>query len=153
MKNIEIRMAELSDLPILKEFEQGIITAERPYDITLKPGTISYYDLQALIEAVDSEVIVATCEDVVVGSAYIQFRQSKPYLQHETYGYLGFMFVAPEYRGHGVNGKIIEELKRIARAKEVTELRLDVYDGNDAALKAYDKAGFERYLINMRIGI
>jgi hypothetical protein len=28
------------------EFEQGIITAERPYDPTLKQGTISYYNIE-----------------------------------------------------------------------------------------------------------
>jgi hypothetical protein len=36
MSKINIRQAE--DLNILLEFEQGIITAERPYDPTYKKG-------------------------------------------------------------------------------------------------------------------
>jgi hypothetical protein len=38
MSKINIRQAE--DLNILLEFEQGIITAERPYDPTYKKGKI-----------------------------------------------------------------------------------------------------------------
>jgi hypothetical protein len=36
MSTINIREAKLEDLNILLEFEQGIITAERPYDPTLQ---------------------------------------------------------------------------------------------------------------------
>jgi hypothetical protein len=39
-----INRAELEDLNILLEFEQGIITAERPYDPTRRK--INYYDIQ-----------------------------------------------------------------------------------------------------------
>jgi hypothetical protein len=46
MSTINIREAKLEDLNILLEFEQGIITAERPYDPTLKEGKsiITTYD-------------------------------------------------------------------------------------------------------------
>ena len=46
MKNpnmILTRKAILEDLPILYEFEQGIIAYERPYDVTLKSDPINYY--------------------------------------------------------------------------------------------------------------
>jgi hypothetical protein len=46
MNPLKIRKAKLEDLNTLLEFEQGIITAERPYDPTLKQGTISYYNIE-----------------------------------------------------------------------------------------------------------
>ena len=49
MSTIQFRVANLTDLPILLQFEQGIITAERPFDPTLKPDPISYYNLEELI--------------------------------------------------------------------------------------------------------
>lgn len=143
----------MNDLATLREFEQGIVAAERPFDITLKPDPISYYDLGALITAEDSEVIVATDSEVIIASAYIQFRKAKPYFRHPVYGYLGFMFVTEDQRGMGVNGLIVEELKKIAREQGVTELRLDVYNENDAALRAYEKVGFKRHMIEMRLGL
>ena len=36
MDQLKIRVATIKDLPLLLEFEQGVITAERPFDPTLK---------------------------------------------------------------------------------------------------------------------
>lgn len=153
MKKIHLRPATQNDLPILYDFEQGIIAVERPYDETLKPGHINYYDIKAMIESSKTEVIVAVVENEIVGSAYIAIKAAKPYLKHAYYGYLGFMYVKPEYRGMGINQKIIEELKVWAKTKNINELRLDVYSDNHSAIRAYEKAGFKKNLINMRIGI
>jgi len=153
MKEIIIRKATLADLPVLQGFEQGIITAERPYDETLKTGQITYYDIKSLIETNETEVIVAVIGEEVVGSAYATIKDAKPYLKHSHYAYLGFMYVNPEHRGKGINKKIIEELKNWALSRNISELRLDVYNDNHSAIKAYEKAGFEKHLINMRMEI
>jgi len=150
---IEIRKAVVEDLPILLEFEQGIIAYERPFDETLKPDPINYYDIKEKIELSDSEVIVATHEGMIVGSSYISIRTANPYLDHTHFGYLGFMFVKPKYRGKGVNSMIIEALKSWAKDRGITELRLDVYAENDSALKAYEKVGFKPLTTLMRLGI
>lgn len=151
MKEIHFRSAVLNDLPILLDFEQGIIRAERPYDHTLRPDPINYYDIKALIEAEDSEVIVAAVDKEIIGSAYISIKKAKPYRTYVYYGYLGFMYVKPEYRGMGVNKGIIEALKNWARSRNITELQLEVYNDNHPAVKAYEKAGFEKHLVNMRL--
>jgi GNAT superfamily N-acetyltransferase len=153
MKLIKIRKATLADLKTLLEFEQGIIAAERPYDDTLLEGKIHYYDIEKMILATDVEVLVATIDAVLVGSAYARIAIAKPYLNHKNYAYLGFMFTSPEYRGMGVNSKIIEALKNWCRSVGLYELRLDVYNDNPSAIKAYEKVGFKKHLINMRIGL
>jgi len=153
MKEIYIRPAVLADLPILQEFEQGIIAFERPYDETLKPDPISYYDIKAMIEATDTEVVVAINNEEIVGSGYSSLRQADPYLKHAYFAYLGFMYVKPDYRGRGINKMIIDALKVWTKSKNITEMRLDVYSDNPAAIRAYEKAGFQRHLLNMRVEI
>lgn len=153
MNNVYIRPAELADLPVLYEFEQGIITTERPFDSTLDDDPITYYDIKAMIESDNVEVIVAIVENEVVGSAYARIEEAKPYLNHKLYAYLGFMYVKPEHRGQGINQQVVEALKTWAKSKNLTELRLDVYDENLPAIRAYEKAGFERHLLNMRMNI
>jgi GNAT superfamily N-acetyltransferase len=153
MNQLKIRKAKLDDLKTLLEFEQGIVAAERPYDPTLKEGEIHYYDIEKMILATDIEVIVAEIDTVIVGSGYARIANAKPYLNHENYAYLGFMFTDPKYRGKGVNSKIIEALKTWCRSLEIYELRLDVYNDNPSAIKAYEKAGFKKHLINMRTGL
>ena len=61
------------------------------------------------------------------------------------------MFVDPAYRSQGINGKIMDVLKQWAIKQELTELRLEVYDENISAIKAYAKAGFSRLKLEMRI--
>ncbi|UQD56185.1 GNAT family N-acetyltransferase [Flavobacterium sp. K5-23] len=153
MDEIHIRKAKLEDLSVLLEFEQGIINAERPFDPTLKEGTIHYYDIQQMIEASHIEVLVAVINSEIIGSGYARIESAKPYLIHETYAYLGFMFTASHHRGKGVNAKIIETLKNWCVSHNVTELRLDVYNDNPSAIKAYEKVGFKKHLINMRMGL
>ena len=153
MNKIQIRTAETTDLPILLEFEQGIIMVERPFDPSLKAGHINYYDINELILSDNSEVIVAVSEGEIVGSAYVKIKTALPYLDHADYAYLGFMFVKPEYRGRGINYLIINALNEWAKRRGITEIRLDVYDENVSALKAYEKAGFKRHLVNMRMRI
>jgi GNAT superfamily N-acetyltransferase len=153
MHNITIRKAHPDDLKILLEFEQGIITAERPFDPTLKEGKIHYYNIEKMISASHIEVLVAVADSKVIGSGYARLEAAKPYLNHETYAYLGFMYTDPNHRGKGVNSKIIEALKDWCRSKDILELRLDVYNDNAPAIKAYEKVGFKKHLINMRMGL
>jgi RimJ/RimL family protein N-acetyltransferase len=151
MQTITIRQAHPNDLEKLLEFEQGIITAERPFDPTLKPDKIHYYDIEKMISAPHIEVLVAEIDSELIGSGYARIDTAKPYLNHLNYAYLGFMYTDANYRGKGVNAKIIEALKNWCNLQNVFEIRLDVYNENTAAIKAYEKAGFKKHLINMRI--
>ncbi|PCE64687.1 GNAT family N-acetyltransferase [Sediminicola luteus] len=148
-----IREATLNDLPTLLRFEQGIIEAERPMDPTIRNGQINYYDIAAMIDSPEHYVCVAELDGELVASAYANKRQPRPYLDHKQYAYLGFMFVDPNHRGKGINGKIMEALKKWCSANKLTELRLDVYSVNEAAIRAYVKAGFKPHLLNMRMRI
>lgn len=153
MQKIIIRKARSTDLEKLLSFEQGIIAAERPFDPTLKQEKIHYYDIEQMISASHIEVLVAEIDLEIVGSGYARITAAKPYLNHQTYAYLGFMYTDLNYRGIGVNSKIIESLKEWCRSQNVFELRLDVYNDNASAIKAYEKVGFKKHLINMRIGL
>ena len=153
MNELKVRPARIDEHDILLTFEQGIVKAERPFDPMLKEGQIHYYDLKHLIELSTAEVAVAEMNNEVIGSGYALIKEAKPYLKHEQYAYLGFMYVKPEYRGIGVNKAILEYLKQWAAGQRITEIRLDVYEDNIIAKKAYEKAGFKANLLEMRMHI
>lgn len=152
-KNIKIRPAMISDLPVLLEFEQGVITAEQPMDDTIQAENVKYYDLQKMIASPDTQILVATINEELVGSGYARIEAGKIYNTFEKYAYLGFMYVKPDFRGLGINAKIIDNLKNWCLARHIYELRLDVYHNNPSAIKAYQKVGFQSNMINMRIEI
>ena len=149
--NIQFRKARLDDLDILLEFEQSLINVERPIDPTVRKDHTNYYDLKKMLADPEMEILVAEDMGRIIGCGYATIRNAKPYLQHKQYAYFGFMYVIPEYRGRGINAMIIEKLKEFARSKKITELRLNVYDKNEAAIKAYQKCGFEKNMIEMRM--
>jgi GNAT superfamily N-acetyltransferase len=150
-ENIMIRNATTGDMETLLLFEQGVIQTERPFDPTLKSDTIHYYDLLEMINASHIELVVAECDHRIVGSGYARLEIAKHYLQHPKHAYLGFMYVDPGYRGQGVNQKIIHVLTEWAISQSVTEMRLDVYYRNVNAIKAYEKAGFTKHMVEMRM--
>ena len=151
--DIRIRSATRDDLPILKDFEQGIVTAERPYDHTLKPDPISYYDIGELIDSDEAEVAVVEVDGELVGSGYAQKKRSKHYIQHEYHAFLGFMYVRPDWRGRGLNQLLMDHLLGWAKANGLPEIRLTVYSGNDPAIRAYEKRGFAPYITEMRLNL
>jgi ribosomal protein S18 acetylase RimI-like enzyme len=146
-----IRKATINDLATLLIFEQGVITAERPFDSTLKNEPIHYYDIGNMITASDIELVVAEMNTQIIGCGYARIENAKPYLQHKKHAYLGFMYVLPECRGIGTNKLIIDALKKWSALHNITELRLDVYQNNEAAIKAYEKAEFTKHMVEMRI--
>ena len=151
MKKISIRKATISDLQTLLEFEQGIIFAEKPLDETLRQGQISYYNLKEMISEIETEVAIAIIDNEIVGSGYAKIIQAKDYYDYQEYTYLGFMYTKPEYRGQGINKEIIEYLKEWCLSKNIIEIRLDVYDTNISAIKSYEKSGFKKDMVNMRV--
>jgi len=152
MNELTIRKAHIHDLSVLLEFEQGVIEAERPFDTTLKRTDTRYYDIEEMIRASHIELLVAELAGELVGCGYVRIENAKPYLQHVQHGYLGFMYVKPEHRGKGINGKIMNALRDWATGQGITELRLEVYYLNKAAIKAYEKIGFSWHMIEMRKG-
>jgi len=148
-----LRKASLKDLPVLLDFEQGVIEVERPMDPTLQDGRISYYDISELITSENSEVFVVEADNTIMASGYAKIKNDRHYLKHKKQGYLGFMFVVKEHRGKGLNKMILEALFKWCKERNIFEIRLDVYDENTAAVKAYVKAGFLKNMVNMRINI
>lgn len=151
MENLSVREATLNDLSILKEFEQEIIKAERPFDPTIRLTPVSYYSLEEMIVNDESCVVVAEVDDEIVGSGSARIKRARHYLDHQEYAYLGFMFTKPEFRGKGINKQIIDLLFKWAEKQGLTEVRLTVYQDNLAAIRAYEKTGFKSHLNEMRL--
>jgi len=153
MENINLRKALLRDKPVLLEFEQRVLEAERPYNSTIKLEDAFYYDLENLLTSNKSHLLVAEVKDTVVGSGYAQIRASKQSLTHDVHSYLGFMYVAPEYRGRGINRRIVEGLIQWSKSQGISDCYLDVYSDNEAAIRAYEKVGFVNSMIEMKLNL
>jgi len=145
------RSATARDIDALRQFEQGIVSAERAFDPTLKMEPVQYYDIEKMIVDEQVRFVVAERANELIGCGFARIDNAKACLSHAQQAYLGLMYVDSRYRGQSINGGIVERLKQWCRSKGVTELRLDVYSDNLIALGAYEKAGFSRHMIEMRL--
>ena len=153
MKNLILRKATSKDQSNLLNLEQKVVEAERPFNHTIKPGIAIYYDLNNLLLGDTSQLIVAEFNGEIIGTGYAQIRESKKSLKHAKHSYLGFMYVASEYRGLGINKLIMDNLINWSKEQGIFDLYLDVYDENEAAIKAYEKVGFVKSLVEMKINL
>ena len=149
MDKTKIREAKLSELSKLLEIEQLIIDAERPFGENLKKGKIHYYDIENLIRNDNSIVLVAISDDQIIASGYAKVKESRSYLEDDYHAYLGFMYVAPNHRGKGINKLLIRKLVDWGKEKGMTVFNLEVLNENTRAINAYKKMGFQKKLVEM----
>ena len=148
-----IRLATKNDLPTLETFMDGLVDAERPMDVTIKDGKVIYYDLESFILNENSVLYVVELNGELVASGYAKIKPDRIYLKHDNHAYLGFMYVPEEHRGNGYNKLIVEALFSWCKTKNINEIHLDVYDSNPSAIRAYEKVGFSKHMINMRLDL
>ena len=148
-----IRKATKEDLPILDTFMDALVDAERPMDVTIKDGKVVYYNLESFINSDDAILYVAELNNELVASGYAKIKPDRKYLKHDKHAYLGFMFVPEKHRGNGYNKLIVDALLVWSKTKNISEIRLDVYNTNPSAIRAYEKVGFEKHMINMRMNL
>ena len=148
---IKLREAKLSDLPILLDFEKSLIRYERAFTPNLKKSDFNYYNLKSYIQDPDISVVVAEKGKSLVASGYALVRLNKIYKNPSHIVFLGFMYVIPEFRGLGINKKILDYLVKWGQKKGYSEFQLDVYAPNKNAIKAYKKVGFNFETITMRL--
>jgi ribosomal protein S18 acetylase RimI-like enzyme len=148
-----VRPAVSEDLVALNHFQQGIVAAERAFDPTIKDSAVQYYDVAEMLKSNEVHFVVAESSEKLIGCGFARIEAAKPYLKHPLRGYLGMMFVDPQYRGRAVNARVIEALNNWCLSRGVRELRLEVYHDNYAAFRAYERAGFRALMVEMRLDI
>lgn len=150
---LKVRTSTHNDLPILLEFEQGLIDAERPMDPLLKREKANYYNLPKMLDDDQIEIAIAELDGKPVGCGYGKIIKAMACFTYEYFCYLGFMYTAPEARRKGVNKAVMEYLYNWSESRDVYEVRLDVYPNNPAAIKSYEKAGMKTGLQMMRVDL
>ena len=124
VKAIYLRHATLADLAALEVLEQ-----------TFPGDRLSRRGLRHLLTRANAAVLVAE-QDTLLGDAVVLFRKGSSRAR------LYSLVVAPEARGQGLGARLLDEVETEARARGCTELRLEVREDNDAAIRLYEQSGF-----------
>ncbi|WP_426687563.1 GNAT family N-acetyltransferase [Rhodanobacter ginsengiterrae] len=124
-----VRRAATSDLDDLVALEQRSFSSDR----------LSRAQYRRHLDSDSAVVIVATSNHRgLLGSAVLFFRK------HGSVARLYSLATQPEVRGQGVGAALLEAAADAARRRGCKALRLEVRDGNAAAIGLYEREGFHR---------
>lgn len=69
----------------------------------------------------------------------------------EDDGWVGVLYVKPEFRSHGVGKLLLSVLKKHFVKHKVFMMRILVLNDNKGAIRLYESLGFEPYEVKMRL--
>ena len=105
----------------------------------------------------DGKIFVAEEKDRIIGfiqGVIIEHKKGDDTFYDLTHnpskeGWVGLLFVKPEYRGGGTGQQLLDEMKNYFISKNCTSIRLLVLSDNKHAVAVYEKNGFMRHDLEM----
>ena len=131
-----IRKAEIKDLPILAE-----LTCQLWSDHTVEEMQAEFAEI---ITKNDAAFFLAYAEETAIGFAQCQLRYD--YVEgtdSSPVGYLEGIYVAEEYRKHGIARELLSACESWAKSKGCTEFASDCELSNVESLQFHLNVGFE----------
>ena len=134
---IDIRKAEVKDVPHILELIQGLAEYERLRDSCIATEEKLTNTLFSANPA--AEVIIARLDGEPMGFALFFHNYSTFLAQRGIY--LEDLFVKPEARGKGVGFALLSALARVAVERDCGRLEWAVLDWNELAINFYKRIG------------
>lgn len=102
---------------------------------------------KVLLVAKDEELIVGYAALEIIEKEETEYRYALRFLE------VGELGVLEGIRQKGVGGKLMEEVKRVAKEFKINEVQLNMWSFNTGALEFYEKIGYETYRRHLRIKV
>lgn len=151
---MEIRFANAGDIPgILKLLGQvgQVHHGIRP-DI-FRAGAQKYDEsaLHRLLVDPSRPILAAVIHGELVGYAFciLQITENDPVMNDRRVLYIDDLCVDEALRGRGIATALYEQVVKLARELSCDAVTLNVWSGNDSALKFYEKSGLHPLKLHM----
>lgn len=151
---MDIRFAEIRDIPGMIDLLQQVGEVHHQIRPDLFRGGAQKYneaDLQALLADHQRPILVADIDGHVAGYAFciLQTTENNPVLCDRKALYIDDLCVDENIRGQGVAKALYARVVEYARELGCDAVTLNVWCGNDGAMKFYEKAGLKPQKIGM----
>lgn len=151
---MEIKTATLDEIPQIERlyqelfFEMSILQPKY-----IKPAKQDANFIRFTIIEDDSDILIATFENEVVGFLLIQETTTPPYtcLVEHKYAFIVDVIVGKHYQNKGIGSALLDEAKKWAAYRHLDYLELNVLTENKGAKSLYEKQGFKDTNQTMRL--
>lgn len=114
-----------------------------PYDA---PSGFEKEMVRRLMKSTDGLVLVALDKEQAVGYSLAEITRLSKGLKRDNYGYVHHVAVTADYRRRGIAEKMLDEILKWFRSKNVKRVELDITTRNQAAYSFWEKHGFTDYM-------
>ena len=151
---MEIRFAAPWDIPRMIELLQQVGQVHHEIRPDLFRGGAQKYDeaaLTALLQDPSRPILAAVENDTMVGYAFCILQETKndPVLADRKVLYIDDLCVDEACRGKGVATRLYEQVCDYARVLKCDAVTLNVWCGNDSAMRFYEARGLKPQKIGM----
>lgn len=151
---MEIKTATLEEIPQIERLYQALfleMSILQPKYI--KPAKQDANFIRYTIIEDDSDILIATFENEVVGFLLIKETTTPPYscLVEHKYAFIVDVIVEKSYQSKGIGSALLDEAKKWAAYRHLDYLELNVLTENKGAKSLYEKHGFKDTNQTMRL--
>jgi diamine N-acetyltransferase len=143
--NISVRTAHPQDLVVLAQLLDEVVALHHTEDPSQFRGPEEAQHTRYLEERFqdpDAGVFIAEDQSLPAGVAVTVIRDAPPFLNPSRFVLLENLAVAAKFRRTGVGRKLVDAAILWARARDMHELDLNVYEFNHNAIRFYEAIGF-----------
>lgn len=151
---MEIRFAAEQDIPGMLKLLQQVGEVHHQIRPDLFRAGAQKYDeaaLKALLKDPSRPILAAIVDGILAGYAFciLQITKDDPVLCDRKTLYIDDLCVDEALRGQGIAGNLYERVCAYARELHCDAVTLNVWCGNDGAMKFYEKCGLHPQKIGM----
>ena len=153
---MHIRFACDRDIPGMIELLKQVGEVHHQIRPDLFRAGAQKYDeaaLSALLKDTSRPILIAELDGKVAGYAFciLQITENDPVLCDRKVLYIDDLCVEETLRGRGIAGALYQRVLDYARELHCDAVTLNVWSGNDGAMKFYEKSGLKPQKVGMEV--
>ena len=116
------------------------------FAITKKATEVFSGEMLEKLKEYDSRLSVAESEGQLIGFCYSYISQKPKYFRLSKFGFIGDLYVMPEYRRGGVGKALVQDALDFFTKRKIKQIELLVAMKNENTIKFWESMGFNHLL-------
>ena len=152
--NVKIRKAVDKDIDAIVKLNTLLADYHRQIDAYYKEGKDTADGFKRYLRKImDSEnhlILVAVDRDIIAGYFLGEISDAKAFLSPAITGRISDAFITKAYRRHGIGKMFFDEMIQWFKQHTITHVELSVDVRNTIGVKAWQKYGFQAFMLKMK---
>ena len=129
-----------------KEFMRYNGEFNRSFETNRKASEIFSREMLEKLKEPESHLAVAESDGELIGFCYSYISQKPKYFKLEKFGFIGDLFVIPEYRRNGIGRALVNDAVDFFGKRKIKQIELLVAKKNENTIKFWESLGFNHLL-------